>query len=147
MEFYKKDDSHFLREMSTMTLVIKCPLFIQLSLSTFGFKIFTTPVAEVETFNPNVGEIGSPDLETNRVISENMKATSDALHVNPAAYQEDGCDRFISQILTPINTYTTILVHGSYNDWKRFCNQQRVPLPMKAYIKAVTQIMNAEWRS
>jgi len=146
MEFFKQDKSHFLREMSSLTLAVKCPIFIQLHLSTFGFKIFTTPVTEVETFIPNVGEIGSPDLEINRTISHNMKVTSEALHINPKAYQEDGCDRFISQILTPINTYTTIIVHGSYNDWKRFCDQQKVPMPMKAYIKAVTQIMNAEWR-
>lgn len=147
MEFFKQDDSRFLREMSTLTLVIKCPLFVQLNLSTQGFKIVTTPVADVETFNPNVGEIGSPDLATNKVISENMKQTAEALLINPTAYQEDGCDRFISQILTPINTYTTIIVHGSYNDWKRFCNQTKVATPVKAYIKAVTQIMNAEWRS
>jgi hypothetical protein len=95
---------------------------------------------------PNVGEIGSPDSQTNKEISESITATSNALMHNPKAYQEDGANRFISQVLTPINTYTTILVSGSYNDWKRFCNQQGVPMPIKAYIKVITQIMNAEWR-
>ncbi len=146
MEFFKKDNALFLREISTLTLAIKCPLFVQLNLSTHGFKIISTPVVEVETYCPNVGEIGSPELETSRGIAENIQATSAALGINPKAYEEDGCDRFISQILTPINTYTTLIVHGSYNEWKRFCNQPKVPAPMKSYVKAVTQIMNAEWR-
>jgi hypothetical protein len=145
-EFFKRDDSHFLREFSTMTLAIKCPLFVQLNLSTFGFKIVSAPVEDVEAYMPNLTEIGAPDLETSRNMAALMKQTTDALLLNPKAYQEDGCDRFISQVLTPLNTYTTLVVHGSYNDWKRFCNQQKLPAPNKAYIKAVTQIMNSEWR-
>jgi len=146
MEFFKKDDSHFLRDISTLTLAIKCPLFVQLNLSTHNFHIITTPVVDVETYNPNVGEIGSLDLGINIEISDNIKATSEALHINPKAFQQDGCERFISQILTPINTYTTLIVHGSYNEWKKFCNQQKIPLPAKSYVKAITQIMNAEWK-
>lgn len=147
MEFFKRDDSHFLREFSVMTLAIKCPLFVQLNLSTFGFQMISAQGAEVEAYVPNVGEIGAQDLKVNRDIVENIKATTEALLLNPKAFQEDGCDRFMSQILTPLSTYTTLIVHGSYNDWKRFCNQQKVPAPTKSYIKAITQIMNAEWRS
>lgn len=146
MEFFKKDDSLFLRDLSALVLVIKCPLFFQLNLSTFDFKIVSVPVTDVEAYCPNVGEIGGPDLETSRNIAASIKMTSDALLLNPKAYQEDGCDRFISQVATPLNTYTTLLVQGSYNEWKRFCNQQRLPAPTKSYIKAITQIMNAEWR-
>lgn len=146
MEFFKRSDSHFLRELATMTLVIKCPLFVQLNLSKYGFKIISAPVTEGETYNPHVGEIGCQDLETNRNISANIKMTADALLINPQAYQEDGCDRFVSQVLTPISMYTTLLVHGPYSEWKKFCNQPKVPLPMKAYTMAVNQIMDAEWK-
>ena len=146
MEFFKKDDSKFLRDISTLTLAMKCPLFIQLNLSTHGFKIVSVPVVDVEAYSPNVGEIGAADLSTSKGIVDNIKQTTDALLINPKAFQEDGCDRFISQVLTPISTYTTLIVHGSYNDWNRFCNQQKVPAPTKSYIKAITQIMNMEWR-
>ena len=145
-EFFKKDDSKFLREMSTLTVVVKCPLFVQLNLSTHNLRIISTLVEEVEAYVPNVGEIGAPNLETSNGISANIKMTTDALLINPKAYQLDGCERFISQVMTPINTYTTLLVHGSYNEWRRFCSQQHVPAPMKDYIKGITQIMNAEWR-
>ena len=146
MEFFKKDNSHFLREFSTLTLVIKCPLFVQLNLSTHDLKIVSAPPSDIDAYCPNLGEIGAPDLETSKSISDNIKMTTDALLINPKAYQLDGCDRFMSQVMTPINTYTTLLVHGSYNEWKKFCSQQRVPTPMKDYIKGITQIMNAEWR-
>jgi hypothetical protein len=145
-EFYNKDDSLFLRELSTLTLAIKCPLFVQLNLSTYNLKILSTPVNDVEAYCPNEGEIGAPDLRVSREIAANMKMTTDALLINPKAFQQDGCDRFMSQVMTPINTYTTLIVHGSYNEWKRFCAQQKMPVPSKSYIKAVTQIMNAEWR-
>ena len=147
IEFFKRDDYKFLYEVATLTLVVKCPLFVQLNLSTHNLKVITTPVAgELEAYCPNVGEIGGADVHANKDIADNMKAATDALLINPAAYQKDGCDRFVSQILTPINTYTTLIVNGSYNEWRRFCEQPKPPMPIKAYIRAVTQIMNVEWR-
>jgi hypothetical protein len=146
LEFFKKDNSQFLRELGTLTLAIKCPLFVQLNLSTHDLKIISAPVVEVEAYCPNETEVGASDLQTARDIAANMKQTSEALLINPKAYQHDGCERFMSQMLTPINTYTTLIVHGSYNEWKKFCMQQKLPTPMKSYIKAVTQIMNAEWK-
>jgi hypothetical protein len=146
IEFFKNNDTLALKELSTLTLVIKCPLFVQLNLSTHNLTIISVPVTEVEAYCPNVGEIGAPDLETSRNIAANLKMTTDALLINPKAYQEDGCNRFIAQVATPINTYTTLIVHGSYNDWKRFCNQPKIPAPTKAYVKAIVQIMNAEWK-
>jgi hypothetical protein len=147
MEFFKKDNSQFLRDLSTLTLAIKCPLFVQLALSTYDLKIISTPVSELEYYSPNETEIGANDLATSRDISANIKDTSEALHINPKAFQEDGCERFISQILTPLNTYTTLIVRGEYNEWKRFCNQAKIPAPTKSYVRAITQVMNMEWKS
>lgn len=145
-EFFKKDDSKFLRELGTLTLIMKCPLFVQLHLSTYNLRITTIPVNEIEAYVPNVGEVQASNPMDSTDIMQNMQATTDALLINPAAYQKDGCDRFISQVLTPISTYTTIIVQGSYNEWKGFCEQQKLPAPIKAYVKAVTQIANVEWR-
>lgn len=145
-EFFNKDNSKFLRELGGMTVVIKCPLFVQLHLSTYNFNIINVPVDEVEAYVPNVGEIGGSSVNDNKEISDNMKATTDALLINPAAYQRDGCDRFISQVLTPISTYTTIIVQGNYVEWKKMCEQPKLPAPMKAYIKALIQIANVEWK-
>jgi hypothetical protein len=146
-EFFKKEETKFLRELGSLTLAIKCPLFVQLHLSTYNLNIITAPAFdEIEAYIPNVGEIGSASPADGRVIMDNMKATTDALLINPAAYQQDGCDRFISQVMTPISTYTTLIVQGPFEEWKKFCEQQRLPGPIKDYVKAITQIANVEWR-
>jgi len=149
VEFYKRLDGKFLCENSSLTVMMKCPLFIQLNLSQFNLRITNLPNIgsdELECYCPNAGEIGSGDFQVGIDISEDMKRTSSALLMNHKAYQADGCDRFMSQILTPINTYTTILVHGLYNDWSRFISQNNAPAPIAAYIIAVGQLLKAEWQ-
>lgn len=149
VEFYKRIDGKFLADTASLTVMMKCPLFVQLNLSTFNLRVTNLPNVgsdELESYYPNVGEIGSKDLSVNTDISENMKQTSIALLMNHKTYQADGCNRFMAQILTPINTYTTILVHGMYNDWCRFISQSNAPAPIAAYISAVDQILKAEWR-
>jgi hypothetical protein len=149
VEFYKRLDGKFLAENSTLTVMMKCPLFIQLNLSQFNLRVTNLPNIgsdQLESYYPNVGEIGSSDLRVCQDISDDMQRTSIALLMNHKAYQVDGCNRFMSQILTPINTYTTILVHGMYNDWNRFVSQNNVPTPIAAYTLAVDQLLKAEWR-
>ena len=149
VEFYKRLDGKFLCENSSLTVMMKCPLFIQLNLSQFNLRITNLPNIgsdELECYCPNPGEIGSGDFQVCNDISEDMKRTSSALLMNHKAYQADGCDRFMSQILTPINTYTTILIHGMYNDWSRFISQNNAPAPIAAYIVAVGQLLKAEWQ-
>jgi hypothetical protein len=147
VEYFKRPDGRFLTEMSSLTLLIKCPLFVQLNFSTFGLRVTNLPSSEeLEAYLPNVGEIGSPSLEAARDISEDIARTTAALLMNPKAYQADGCDRFISQTLTPVSAYTTILVYGMYNDWCRFVAQNNAPQCLSAYTDAINQIMRAEWR-
>lgn len=149
VEFYKRLDGKFLAENSTLTVMMKCPLFIQLNLSQFNLRVTNLPNVgsdELESYCPNEGEIGSGDFRVCQDISDDMKRTSIALLMNHKAYQVDGCNRFMSQILTPINTYTTILVHGMYNDWCRFVSQSNTPAPIAAYTLAVDQLLKAEWR-
>jgi hypothetical protein len=144
-ELFKKEDSKFLRELGGLTLIMKCPLFVQCHLSTYNLKIVTVPVDELDAYVPNVGEIGADSVKDSKDISDNMKATSDALLINPKAYEADGCDRFVSQVLVPVSAYTTIIVQGSYSEWKKLCEQPKLPAPIKAYTKAVIQIANVEW--
>lgn len=144
--YYKQLDGRFLTEISSLTLLVKCPLFVQLNMSTFGFKIKTLPADKLEVYLPNVGEIGSKSHNSNRDIAEDMVRTSAALLMNQNAYKVDGCDPFVSQLLTPISTYTHILVFGLYNQWAAYVQQNAAPAAISAYISAVDQIMKAEWK-
>lgn len=149
VEFYKRLDGKFLADNSSLTVMMKCPLFIQLNLSQFNLRVTNLPNVgsdELESYCPNVGEIGASSLDVCQDVSADMKRTSVALLMNHKAYQTDGCNRFMSQILTPINTYTTILVFGMYNDWSRFVSQSNAPAPIASYITAIDQILKAEWR-
>ena len=138
--------SDFLK-IASATLYIKCPLFIQLQLSKFGFIITSIPSPEnkLEVYVPDETEIGSPSLETNRLISDDIYKTSEALLINPTAYQQDGCDRFMSQMLMPINLYTEILVHGTLEQWLIFLAQEKLPKPAESYLTTIQGILLCEW--
>jgi hypothetical protein len=146
LEFFKKTESGFLSPLATLTVVMKCPLFVQLNLSTHNLQIVTVPPTDVEAYCPHVGDIGAPEHDACVMIANNMAQTTDALLINPKAYQQDGCDRFVSQVLTPISTYTTIIVHGSYDEWRKFCYQNNMPGAIAAYATVLRQIMAAEWK-
>lgn len=136
-------------QLAYMTLAIKCPLFVQTNLSQFGLNIVICKkpaTQDVEAYKPNAGEIGSKEAETNRVIADDIERTTEALLINPKAYQADGCDRFMSQLIMPVSVYTTLLISGSYEQWSRFANQANLPAPIESYRSAVQQILITEWK-
>lgn len=147
LEFFRSSDVSNLQHMATLTVIMKCPLFVQLNLSKFDLDVtVTNHYGEPQAYVPNVGEIGGQDRETNSLISDDIGRTTEALLINPKAYQHDGCDRFVSQILMPISTYTTLIVHGKYSEFRKFVNQANMPAPVMSYAQAVQQIIDMEWR-
>ena len=147
LEFFRSQDTSPLRSMANLTLVIKCPLFVQLNLSKFDLTVAMAPqLGQPEAYVPNPGEIGGQEREVNEMIADDIMRTSEALLINPKAYQADGCDRFVSQILSPISTYTTLIVHGTHAEWVKFCIQNNSPAPLESYKAAVKQIIDMEWR-
>jgi hypothetical protein len=147
LEFFRSTDWSSVASVASLTLAVKCPLFVQLNLSKFNLSVITaTHQDALQVYCPNVGEIGSPEHDTNAIIADDISRTSEALLINPTAYQQDGCDKFISQVLMPVGTYTTLIVCGSYNEWSRFCEQNNAPTPVAAYINAVKQVMKTEWQ-
>ena len=139
-----------LEEFGTMTVAIKCPLFVQLYLSKFTFRIINADnTATTEAYRPNVGELGCPERLDAEAIADDISRTTDALIINPRAYQKDGCDKFISQIISPINVYTCLIVQGSYSEWCKFAYQDdagRIPRPIRAYVESIKQIIETEWK-
>lgn len=148
VEYFKKLDGKFLaQDLSSLTLLIKCPLFVQLNLSLFSLNIVSLPsTGELEAYIPNVGELACSTLALSNNIQKDITNTTAALLLNSKAYKADGCERFLSQILTPISTYTTLLVNGVYNDWCRFTQQKGAPTCIASYMDAVGQLLRTEWR-
>lgn len=140
------ENTEKLNPIASMTLITKCPIFVQTHLSQFNLNIIHTRPNEIEAYVPNVTEISGPDLDTNRDIADDLYRTTEALMINPKAYQSDGCDKFISHVIMPISTYTTIIVHGDIIAWKSFLMQSKLPSPIESYRIAIEQIYSAEWR-
>jgi hypothetical protein len=149
-EFFGSRFPGTLMDLGNMTLVMKCPLFVQLNISKFNLKVITADASNssepLSAYNPNAGEIGAKERDVCEAISDDLARTAAALLINPKAYQADGASAYISQINTPISTFCTILVQGSYDEWCKFCDQVKAPTPIAAYIDAVKQIKSAEWK-
>jgi len=146
-EFYGGEYPTSLEELGTMTVVMKCPLFIQLALSKFNLRILdANGTGPLEAYTPDVGAIGAPDRLDAQAIADDIARTTDALLINPRAYQADGADRFVSQVMSPISTYTTIIVSGSYGEWCKFSYQEKLPGAIAAYGRSLQQIIEAEWK-
>jgi hypothetical protein len=82
-----------LEELGHMTVLIKCPLFVQLALSKFNLRIVDANTSgTLEAYIPNAGEVGAPDRLDAEAIADDISRTTDALLINHRAYQADGCE-------------------------------------------------------
>lgn len=147
-EFYGGEYPTAIEELGNLTLALKCPLFVQLTLSKYSFKVIDAnnpTTTTIEAYIPSAAAIQASDVGTSQDISDDILRTTEALSINPRAYQADGCDRFVSQVLTPINVYTSLIVQGSYSEWCKFAYQDRLPEPIRQYAAAVRQIIESEW--
>lgn len=146
-EFYGGEYPTSLEALGSMTVAIKCPLFVQLTLSKYDLKVIdANNSGTLEAYIPNAGEVGAPDRLDATAIADDISRTTDALLINPKSYQADGCDRFISQLTTPINIYTTLIVSGKYSEWCKLAYEAKLPGPIKAYTAVIAQIIEAEWK-
>ena len=146
-EFFGGEYPTSLEELGSMTVVMKCPLFVQLALTKYNLKVVNVNnTGTLEAYIPNAGEIRARERLDAEAIADDISRTTDALLINPKAYQADGCDRFISQLTTPINTYTKIIVSGSYSEWCKLAYESKLPGPIKAFSNAIAQIIEAEWK-
>lgn len=133
--------------LGRLTLAIKCPLFLQLNLGKFNMRIISMSTSKVEAFLPDMTDIGASDRETAEVIADDIVRTTEALLINPKAYQQDGCDKFISEVLTPISVYNELVVDAPLSEWIKFIQQDRAPKPIRAYQGVIKDIINNEWKS
>lgn len=146
-EFFGGEYPTSLEELGSLTIAIKCPLFVQLAISKFNLQVIDANSSPgLDAYIPNPGEVGAPERLDNEAIADDISRTTDALIINSRAYQADGCDRFVSQLTTPINVYTTLIVSGSYSEWCKLANQTKLPGPIEAYANSISQIIEVEWK-
>lgn len=141
------NEATFLR-MATASLIVKCPLFVQLHLGRFDLNLtcIVSKEAPAEAYVPTEAEVQAKDLETSQMIAADISNTTAALLINPSAYQFEGCDQFVSQVISPISVYNELVVNGTLKQWIDFTTQtQKLPEAIEAYRKVVEDILIAEW--
>lgn len=141
--YFRNQVNNLMLSVPHIHMEIRCPLFVQLSLAE-RLTCVSRPSA-VEAFTPSVNEVGAKDLETSELISRDIEQTTEALLMNPKAYQMDGCDIFISQVISPISVYNTVLVSGTLGQWIDYANLKGLPAPIEEYRKAVQQVLLSEY--
>ena len=136
-----------LLNISTATLVIKCPLFVQLNLSQYGFDIIPTPSDNIEAYTPDLSMIDGESLEDREKIVEYIGKTTEALLLSKEGMLLDGVDKFTSQLLMPITVYNELIVHGSLADWLVYLKQNKLPKELEAYRCQIKEVLKTEWKN
>ncbi len=144
-EFFRGHKDNKLLDVAYLHIKIKCPLFVQLTFPEFGLRYITMRGAKPEAFVPTVDQVGAISLEASEAIQHDIQATTDALLLNPKAYQTEHCDIFISQVISPVSIYNTLLVFGSLEQWNNYISQVGLPAPIEAYRKAIDNVVMAEY--
>lgn len=133
-------------EHSSLTLQIRCPIFFNKFLLQRKVKIASIPDENIECYVPDVSELHTGSVETNKEIHEHMKQTAEALILTAKAFEQDGLDKHMSQNLMPISVYNTVIASASLLDWMRVvCSKRKLPYPIQAYTDVIYEAMEAEW--
>lgn len=135
-----------LAAISSLTLAIKAPLFVQLYLSKFKLNIWNILQEKIEAFIPDITDVNCTEHALGTTIADDIARTTAALLLNPKSYQKDGCDRFISQVITPISVYNELIIYGSLEQWVRFSESEGLPNSIQQYANAVKDIIRNEWK-
>lgn len=146
-EFFKTKTNMKLLELSSATLVVKCPLFVQMNLSQHGLRIIPIPSKELEAYVPDLSEIKANSVEDKEAIHEYLKITTEALLLNQQGLPMDGADNFTAQILTPISVYSEIIVSGNIRQWVSFTSQGSLPSQVENYRSEINNILVNEWKN
>lgn len=134
-----------LSSVVSINIVVKCPLFVQMVFPEYGMSYITQKAYKVEAFIPTVDQVNAISLEASEAIQKDIEQTTNALIINPTAYQSEHCDIFISQVISPISIYNTILVTGPLSSWISLISKTGMPSAIEAYRKAIEDIIYSEY--
>lgn len=146
-EYFKTRANLKLLDISSASIVIKCPIFVQLNLSQYGFSIITTPSNDVEAYIPDVSMIDGDTVEDKNEIHRYISMTTEALLLNHTGIKMDGASAFTSQLLTPITVYNELIVSGNIRRWAEYIRQKNLPKEIESYRVNIEFVLAQEWKN
>lgn len=149
-EIFRKahKDSPDTRLLDACSVHIKavCPLFVQMTFPEHNLTYITYRTQEKpQAYIPTVSEVNAQDLEASEAIQKDIEQTTAALLLNPQAYQMERCDLFVSQVISPVSVYNTIIITGNLSQWLRYLSQVGLPSPIEAYRRAIEDAISGEY--
>jgi len=129
-----------------VSMIVKCPLFVKMTFPEFGLITATGKHDKTETYHPTLNDVKATTPTIGQEIADDIKATSEALMINPRAYRADGCDRFVSQVNSPIGLYNKVMVSGLLEDWNKFISCNKLPTLIEAYREAIHSLIMTEYQ-
>ena len=145
--YFRTKTNMKLLKIASATLIIKCPLFVQVNLQQYGLDVIATPSDCIEAYIPDISMVEGETIEDRQRIVQYMQATTEALLLNQKGMTMDGGDSFTSQLLMPITVYSEIIVHGSLSQWVNYLNQKKLPKEIKAYQVQISSTLESEWKN
>ena len=142
--YFKTKTNMRLMDIATATLMIKCPLFVQLNLAHY-LKLINVTEDKIEAYKPDVSEINTGSMSEDMRVTAYLNSTTESLIFNSLSLPEDGCDPFLAQILMPVSVYNKLIVHGALSDWVKFIKQKDLPKPILAYQSTIYDVLLAQW--
>ena len=136
-----------LLKVASATLVIKCPLFVQLNLSQYSLDIIATPSDSIEAYIPDISLLEGDSLEDKQRLAQYIQATTEALLLNQKGMVMDGSSEFTAQLLTPITVYNEIIVCGKLENWIKYLKQKNLPKEMELYRCQIEKTLESEWKN
>lgn len=134
-------------EIANATLMIKCPLFVQMNLNSYNLNVINASSGTIEAYTPSVGELKTGTNSQDLFLAKYFEETSESLIMSSKGLVEDGCDAFLAQSLMPVSVYNRIVVHGSLSQWVKFLKQNNLPTPIEAYRSKIRDILLAQWKN
>ena len=139
-------DTKRLQNHIYVSMLIKCPLFVKMIFPDFGLITLTCNKGEIECFEPTMSDVKAETPTISQEIADDIKATSEALIINPKAYRADGCERTVSQVNSPIGLYNKVIVSGFLSNWSKFISNPNLPYLIEDYRKAIHELILAEYQ-
>lgn len=135
-----------LADIPRVVLEVRCPYVVLHAMQSTKIRVVNNFSSfKHVVYEPQVTDIRSGNHEKDVQLSEYMCSTLNALAINQATLNQDGCNTFIAGLTTPIAAYWEGLVYGDLTDWIRVITAPHAPNIIKAYQEAFNSVISAEF--
>lgn len=135
-------------ELPYVHMEICCPYAVLLTLASSGLTLVPYQDMNKDMAHiPGLDDIKSGSIDIDWQISESLKLTIESTMLNQHAYAEDGCDRSVATLTTPLAAYWEGVVHGKLLSFLRFTESKHQPKIIRVYQERMRDSISSEYKN